>query len=180
MRAAIILSFVAASVVVKAQDIDFEGVDAAPDPVINIIPGLLEQVVPFDEEEAVVAVESQVAADPLQVNPVSEPTGVPEVKRHLKRAACDKEIRTANDYKFDLSSANKFRADISVASVATGAATPSGYFNTFTNLQVASSAHGFLGYWTAPSYNPSLCAAKCDSRPGCLGFNICGSLYSYA
>ncbi|KAF1834799.1 hypothetical protein BDW02DRAFT_475931, partial [Decorospora gaudefroyi] len=62
--------------------------------------------------------------------------------------------------------------DTNVASVAKGASTPSGYFNTFTNLQGASSAYGYLGYSTVESYDPSVCATKCDDKEGCLGFNI--------
>lgn len=177
MRSSFVLSAVAAFAVVGAQDIDFAGVDAIPDPVINIIPGLKEQVVPFDENKAVAAVVSQVAADPLDVKPVSEPAASPEVKRHLKRGACDKEPSNPNTYDFDLSSASKFRADTKVASVAKSASAPSGYYSTFTNLQGASSAYGYLGYKVVTSYDPASCASECDSKSGCLGFNICKSFH---
>lgn len=173
MRSALVLSAVAAFAVVGAQDIDFAGVDAIPDPVINIIPGLTEQVVTFDQKEAVASVVDQIAADPLDVKPVSEPTAAPKLKRHMKRAACDPEPSNPNTYEFDLSSAAKFRADAKIASVAKGASTPSGYFSTFTNLLGASSAYGYLGYKVVTSYDPSVCASACDSKTGCLGFNIC-------
>jgi hypothetical protein len=143
------------------------------DPVINIIPGLKEQIVPFEEDKAVAAVISQVIADPLDVKTVSQPSAVPDVKRHLKRAACDPEPSNPNIYGFDLSSAKSFRDDTKLASVAKGASTPSGYFNTFTNLHGASSAYGYLGYKVVESYDPSICASECDSKSGCLGFNIC-------
>ncbi|KAI5373652.1 hypothetical protein J4E82_007700 [Alternaria postmessia] len=172
MRSSYVLSAAAAFAVVGAQDIDFAGVDATPDPVINIIPGLKEQVVPFKETEAIADVVSQVTSDPLDVKPVSEPSAVPDVKRHLKRAACDPEPSNPNTYGIDLSSASKFRADIKLASLAKGASTPSGYFNTFTNLQGASSAYGYMGYKVVESYDPSLCASECDSKSGCLSFNI--------
>jgi hypothetical protein len=133
---------------------------------------LKEQAVPFEEAEAIADVVSQVVADPLDVKPVSEPSAVPEVKKHLKRGACDPEPSNPNTYGFDLSSASKFRADTKVASVAKGASTPSGYFNTFTNLQGASSAYGYLGYKVVESYDPSHCASECDNKSGCLGFNI--------
>ena len=158
---------------VGAQDIDFAGVDAIPDPVIDIIPGLTEQVVSFDQSEAVASVVEQMAADPLDVKPASVPTAAPKVRRHIKRAACDPEPSNPNTYGFDLSSAAKFRADTKIASVAKGASTPSGYFNTFTNLQGASSAYGYMGYKVVQSYDPSLCASACDSKTGCLSFNIC-------
>ena len=175
MRPALVLSAVAAFAVVGAQDIDFAGVDATPDPVINIIPGLTEQVVSFDQSEAVASVVDQIAADPLDVKPVSEPTAAPKARRHMKRAACDPEPSNPNTYGFDLSSAAKFRADAKIASVAKGAPTPSGYFSTFTNLQGASSAYGYLGYKVVTSYDPAVCASACDSKTGCLGFNICKS-----
>jgi hypothetical protein len=133
---------------------------------------LKEQVVPFKETEAIADVVSQVTSDPLDVKPVSEPSAVPDVKRHLKRAACDPEPSNPNTYGIDLSSASKFRADIKLASLAKGASTPSGYFNTFTNLQGASSAYGYMGYKVVESYDPSLCASECDSKSGCLSFNI--------
>jgi hypothetical protein len=133
---------------------------------------LKEQVVPFKEAEAIADVVSQVTSDPLDVKPVSEPSAVPDVKRHLKRAACDPEPSNPNTYGIDLSSASKFRADTKLASLAKGASTPSGYFNTFTNLQGASSAYGYMGYKVVESYDPSLCASECDSKSGCLSFNI--------
>jgi len=173
MRSSLVFSAVAAFAVVGAQDIDFAGVDATPDPVINIIPGLKEQVVPFVESEAIAAVVSQIASDPLDVKPVSEPTAAAKLRRHLKRAACDLEPSNPNTYGFDLSSASSFRADAKIASVAKAASTPSGYFNTFTNLQGASSAYGYLGYKVVTSYDPSECASECNSKEGCLGFNIC-------
>jgi hypothetical protein len=133
---------------------------------------LKEQEVPFNKAEAIADVVSQVIADPLDVKPLSEPSAVPDVKRHLKRAACDPEPSNPNTYGIDLSSASKFRADTKLASVAKGASTPSGYFNTFTNLQGASSAYGYMGYKVVESYDPSLCASECDSKSGCLSFNI--------
>ncbi|KAI4677829.1 hypothetical protein J4E81_010759 [Alternaria sp. BMP 2799] len=172
MRYSYVFSAVAAFAVVGAQDIDFAGVDATPDPVINIIPGLKEQAVPFEVTEAIADVVSEVVADPLDVKPVSEPSAVPEVKKHLRRGACDPEPSNPNTYGFDLSSASKFRADTKIASVAKGASTPSGYFNTFTNLQGASSAYGYLGYKVVETYDPSHCASECNSKDGCLGFNI--------
>ncbi|KAF3004753.1 hypothetical protein E8E13_000515 [Curvularia kusanoi] len=172
MWSALVLSSIAAFAVVGAQDIDFAGVDAVPDPVIDIVPGLTEQVVPFNENAAIAAVASAVAADPLDVKPVSEPTAAPKLKGHMKRAACDPEPSNPKTYEFDLSSAPNFRADPKIASLANGASTPSGYFNTFTNLQGASSAYGYLGYKVVTSYDPSVCASLCDSKSGCLGFNI--------
>ncbi|KAI4920641.1 uncharacterized protein J4E92_008284 [Alternaria infectoria] len=172
MRYSYVFSAVAAFAVVGAQDIDFAGVDATPDPVINIIPGLKEQAVPFEVTEAIADVVSEVVADPLDVKPVSEPSAVPEIKKHLRRGACDPEPSNPNTYGFDLSSASKFRADSKIASVAKGASTPSGYFNTFTNLQGASSAYGYLGYKVVETYDPSHCASECNSKDGCLGFNI--------
>ncbi|KAJ8118472.1 hypothetical protein OPT61_g546 [Boeremia exigua] len=172
MRSSLVLSAIAAFAAVSAQDIDFAGVDATPDPVINIIPGLKEQIVPFDEGKAIAAVASQIAADPLDVKPVSQPTAAAKIERHSKRATCDVEPSNPNTYAFDLSSAAKFRADSKIASVAKAASTPSGYFNTFTNLQGASSAYGYLGYKVVTSYDPAECASECDSKSGCLGFNI--------
>lgn len=55
---------------------------------------------------------------------------------------------------------------------ALNAKTPSGYAQTFKNLQGATTAASYLGLWTLKSYDVAGCAAQCDSTATCTSFNI--------
>lgn len=59
------------------------------------------------------------------------------------------------------------------SSAANDADEPTGYSNTFTNLQASSSAYGYLGFTTLSTYDTGLCAASCDKAEACSAFNIC-------
>ena len=59
-----------------------------------------------------------------------------------------------------------------MASVASGASTPVGYYQNFKNLGAANSAMNYLGYTVVNTYDVDYCAAKCDAKAGCLSFNI--------
>jgi hypothetical protein len=58
------------------------------------------------------------------------------------------------------------------ASTASGATTPPGYTNTFTNLQASVNAYGYMGYTTIDTYDTALCATRCSGVDNCHGFNI--------
>lgn len=58
------------------------------------------------------------------------------------------------------------------ASLATGASTPSNYQQAFSNLNGATQQVGYRGVFTLDSYDPSVCAAKCDADSDCQAFNI--------
>lgn len=60
----------------------------------------------------------------------------------------------------------------SFASAASGASVPSGYVNTFTNLNASNNAYGYLGFTTLTSYDTAACAKKCTAIDGCQAFNI--------
>jgi hypothetical protein len=92
-----------------------------------------------------------------------------------KRGACSPQPTIANFYNVDLGSAAGFKADATIASVASGAGTPAGYFQNFKNLGAANSAMNYLGYTvvnTGKGYDVDFCAAKCNAKAGCLSFNI--------
>ncbi|KAL1626845.1 hypothetical protein SLS56_006662 [Neofusicoccum ribis] len=68
--------------------------------------------------------------------------------------------------------ADAFTALPTYASLANGASTPARYTKAFTNLQGSTQQAGYRGVYTLDSYDPSLCAAKCDADNYCQGFNI--------
>ncbi|KAG9653644.1 glycoside hydrolase, partial [Aureobasidium melanogenum] len=65
-----------------------------------------------------------------------------------------------------------FTANAAFAAAASSAPTPSGYSNTFTNLNASNNAYGYMGYTTLNSYDTNLCASKCNAINGCMSFNL--------
>jgi hypothetical protein len=64
-----------------------------------------------------------------------------------------------------------FVADPYYAQQAVAAAVPSGYIQTFTDLNASNSALIYNGYSLLSTYSPSSCASMCSSRQGCNAFN---------
>jgi hypothetical protein len=56
--------------------------------------------------------------------------------------------------------------------IALAASPPAGYNEAFKNLSASNNALGYLGYSLMSSYDPSICAARCDKINGCLAINI--------
>ncbi|KFZ14429.1 hypothetical protein V501_03247 [Pseudogymnoascus sp. VKM F-4519 (FW-2642)] len=156
-----LLALTAASPLVPRQDIDFELVDATPDPTpASIAIGLTAQSVTYDLTAA-----TESAVVPLIVD-------TPVEKRKLVgRTACSLQPAGAGPVPSpDTDSA--FLAYASFASSASGAPTPPGYTNTFTNLQASVNAYGYMGYTTLNTYDTSQCASQCSQMDSCYGFNI--------
>ncbi|KFY40340.1 hypothetical protein V495_05477 [Pseudogymnoascus sp. VKM F-4514 (FW-929)] len=156
-----LLALAAASPLVPRQNIDFELVDAAPDPTpASIAIGPTAQSVTYD-----LAAATESAGVPLVVD-------TPVQKRKLVgRTACSAQPAGAGPIPSpDTDSA--FLAYASFASSASGAPTPPGYTNTFTNLQASVNAYGYMGYTTLSTYDTSQCATQCSQIHGCYGFNI--------
>lgn len=93
-----------------------------------------------------------------------------------KRAACDPLPTLPNTYNINLANAPAFRSDQAAASVANNAnPAPTGYYQTFKNLQGASDAMPPLDTIvvnTTKGYDIDFCAGKCNAQPGCLAFNL--------
>jgi hypothetical protein len=159
------------------------------------------QDIPYATKSAVASMTSHMAVSPLSVVPAA--THIPlnaagtskndadindpfndKLKRDpsedahqpYKRAACDPQPTLANRYHVNLANASTFRADPNIASVANNAnPAPTGYFQSFKNLQGASSAMNYLGFVnvnTTKGYDVDFCAARCSANAGCLAFNI--------
>jgi hypothetical protein len=174
-----------------------------PVPTHTIATEATQQDIPYETTAAIASVSSHVAAVPLSVFPAA--THVPinaagpstnnagtrdtldslNIKRastnddthHLhKRAACDHRPTLPNRYNISLVNATTFRADKNAWAVAAAAnPSPTGYYQTFKNLQAATSAMNYLGFFnvnTTKGYDVDFCAAKCSAKAGCLAFNI--------
>lgn len=68
--------------------------------------------------------------------------------------------------------ASAFLANPVFSSLAVNAATPTGYVETFSDLQAASSANTYLGLETLRSYDVQGCSQWCDNTTLCTAFNI--------
>ncbi|KAI0599552.1 hypothetical protein F4775DRAFT_591339 [Biscogniauxia sp. FL1348] len=151
-----------ASPLVARQDIDFDLVDSAPDPSTVSIPiGPTAQSVTYNLASATAAA----TATPLPVEAVE--------KRGLvaARSACDALPVGAGPTPVP-DTADAFLEYYLLSNAAINAEVPTGYEQTFSNLQASSSAYGYLGYTTLSSYDTAAAATQCDSITGCLGFNI--------
>jgi hypothetical protein len=56
--------------------------------------------------------------------------------------------------------------------MANDAKTPSGYVQTFKDLNASVNANSYLAYKLLESYDVAGCSAYCDSTENCLGFNV--------
>jgi hypothetical protein len=56
--------------------------------------------------------------------------------------------------------------------LAVGAKTPTGYQQSFVNLQGATTGGGYISYKTLDSYDVNACSKFCDDSETCTGFNI--------
>ncbi|KAH7032684.1 uncharacterized protein B0I36DRAFT_347865 [Microdochium trichocladiopsis] len=176
----------------KPDALDTDFLKSLPNPVVNLIPGLLEHTISFDTDAAVVTAAAEVDETPLSVFPAAtsvpinaagedggaqrratstQQRAVPE--QLAARDACGPEPIISNIYNIDVSSYASFMADPKIASIASGAATPSGYVQSFKNLYGATSASAYMGYTVLTTgYDVDACARQCDEQSGCLAFNI--------
>ncbi|KAH0276864.1 hypothetical protein KCU91_g3576, partial [Aureobasidium melanogenum] len=163
-------------------------------PTYTITPGLDSDIIYYASETAIQAAAAQQTESPLSVFPAATvvpinaagesdqdlasatTTGAPSKRGLDARSACAPQATISNFYNVNVDSFSAFVADPTIASVASAAPAPSGYFNTFTNAQGASSAYAYLGYATVnggkTGYDVNWCASKCNAINGCLSFNI--------
>ncbi|KAF1985364.1 hypothetical protein K402DRAFT_455027 [Aulographum hederae CBS 113979] len=166
MRFLIPLSTLLALAVAAPQDIDFDLVDAAADPTsvpLYLGPTVTAENVEFTLSAAIADVEADVSSDPLP-----QKTNDPASTATLEARADS----CAPLFGINASTPDSFRADPNIASQWSVASAPSGYKQTFSGLNAASNAFGYMGFSTITTYDVSQCAAKCNGKAGCLSFNI--------
>ena len=141
------------------QDIDWDAVDALdPAPTVSIpIVDAASQATTVSYTAGVAA--STVSADIAAVG--------------LATAAADVEEAVTKRDAGSPDTPEAFAANPYFASVATAAPTPTGYVQTFSNLNGSNNAYGYMGYTVLNSYDTLLCSQKCDAIDGCASFNLC-------
>lgn len=68
--------------------------------------------------------------------------------------------------------AEAFFSYASFSEAALAAPAPSGYANTFKNLNAVNNALGYMGFTLMETYDVTACSQKCDAIDGCAAFNV--------
>lgn len=158
----LLASLSSASPLQPRQLLDFDLLDAAPQPTIHTEsieekPHTVKYDLPAATEAAV--------ADPLPVEAVG--------KRRMKsRTDACQPLDPGFGPIPDPDTADSFLASDLFSSAANSAPTPSGYVQTFANAKGSNSAYGYSGFSTLESYDTAECARRCDGISSCSGFNI--------
>jgi len=188
MRTAGVLLGLAALVAANPtpQLLDLASVAAlGPPPQPTIAIGLKSVVLDFDPTSAAKVVAAEVTAHPIETSDGSSSgSGGGSAKRaralafdvllDRRQAAC---ATLAPGYGPSVvpDTAPAFQSHAGMAASASAAAVPTGYVQTYANLQASNNANGYLGYTTMRTYDAQACASMCDVMNGCAAVNICAS-----
>ena len=166
------VAMLAAAPAALAQDIDLDMVAAAADPTYTMATGVTAQFVTYATPTLIAAISSDIGSVTVDVTDAA--TTAPNAKRTLaERAACATQPTGASGAPtVSPDSPSAFLANTDIAAAATNAPTPSGYTQTFQNLQGSNNALGYLGYMTMNTYDTAKCAAKCNTINGCMSVNV--------
>ncbi|TIA26524.1 hypothetical protein D6C81_00676 [Aureobasidium pullulans] len=151
------------------QEIDLDMVIAQPD----ISYTTTASSVTYDVTSIAAQATSDISSISVDISAIATQTPV-AVRRNVgKRAACAAQPTGVASYAVNTpdDTASAFSANPSFAAAASAAPIPSGYSNTFTNLNASNNAYGYMGYTALSSYDTEKCASKCNAINGCMSFN---------
>lgn len=144
------------------QELDFSVIDnAAPIPSVTI---------PVVDISAT-TVSVDIAAATSSIAAAVEASAVEEKRAIKKRGSCATQAAGAGPLTTP-DTAPAFLANPVYASIASAAPVPTGYTQSFVNLQGSNNAYGYMGYTTLKTYDTNKCAAKCTAINGCNAFNL--------
>ncbi|KAH0348540.1 glycoside hydrolase, partial [Aureobasidium melanogenum] len=152
------------------QQIDLDMVIAQP----NISYTTTASSVTIDVTSIVAQATADITSVSVDISAIATQTPLAVIE---KRSACAPQpTGVTGDYAPPTNTADDtvaaFAANTAFAAAALSAPTPSGYSNTFTNLNASNNAYGYLGYTTLSSYDTQKCASKCNAINGCMSFNL--------
>ncbi|KAI0136404.1 hypothetical protein BJ170DRAFT_727865 [Xylariales sp. AK1849] len=151
----------------QSQSLDWAAIDDTPAPTTVIVPiGARSTVVPYDSTAATASAAAQVSEHPLSQSTTA--STAPVVKRD---GDCSVQAPGSGPVPVP-DTASSFVDEPIFSAVASNAPTPSGYTQTFLNLQGSNSAYAYMGYTALDGYDTELCASKCNAINGCSAFNI--------
>lgn len=160
-----LVAFALAGPLEPRQGIDTSLVDVVPSPTTVSIPiGPTADTTSYNMTEATIsATESPL---PVMTEPTTTRGIVPRQTACQPNPTGDGPVPTPD-------TASAFLSLEAFGTIASAAPIPSGYNETFMNLQNRSEAYGYLGFITIDSYDSAGCGVQCDTVfNGCLGFNI--------
>ncbi|KAI5272739.1 hypothetical protein E4T47_04101 [Aureobasidium subglaciale] len=152
------------------QEIDLDMVIAQPD----ISYTTTASSVTYDATSIAAQATEDITSISIDLSAIATQTAVVARRNVGKRAACAAQptgvasftVNTPDD------TASAFAVNSAFAAAASAAPVPSGYSNTFTNLNASNNAYGYMGYTTLSSYDTEKCASKCNAINGCMSFNL--------
>ncbi|KAI4738587.1 hypothetical protein E4T50_10971 [Aureobasidium sp. EXF-12298] len=151
----------------RPQEIDINLVLNAPEPVTyDPAVGATAQVVSYDYTSLV----AQATAPATSVTSDVAATATAIEKRGAACTSLAPGASGAPTYSPDTPAA--FASNSDFASVALNAPVPTGYTQTFSNVNASNNAYGYLGFTTLSTFDTAKCAAKCNAIYGCLSFNL--------
>ncbi|KAI4850355.1 hypothetical protein E4T44_02799 [Aureobasidium sp. EXF-8845] len=160
----------------RPQDLDFDLIDAAPDPTFTEAVGATAQTITIDPNALLASATADISSVSVDAGDVLSSTAIAH-----KRAAAATPVTcapqpagatSAPTYAVGADNVANFNANTYYGSIASKAPIPTGYSQAFLNKQASSNALGYLGFDTMDEYDVATCAQKCTDKFGCSSFNI--------
>ncbi|KAG9553605.1 hypothetical protein KCU71_g10255, partial [Aureobasidium melanogenum] len=177
------IAAVALAALAQAQDLDMDAIaqlTPVPDVTIPVVYATASTTtatattVSYTSEASAAAVSSALAADPSDSFPLDSALAKRATSTATGCQAQPTGVSLGPQGSDDSPSAFLAYPAFSATAVAAAAssAVPSGYVNTFSNLQASNNAYGYMGYTLLTDYSAQKCADKCTKINGCQAFNI--------
>jgi len=141
-----IFALAAAAPAPVPQDIDFDLVEAVPNPSYTTVVGATAQIVSYNPTSVLSAAASQITATETADSGITA--------RNEKRTACAPQPSGASGAPtVSTDSPAAFTASPDFSSIAVNAPVPSGYTQQFSNQKASNNAYGYMGYTTLQTYD---------------------------
>jgi hypothetical protein len=155
-----------ASHLAVGQTIDLDAIDKIPTPTYSINVSATAQTISYTQTAALASISASTSD-----TPGTQKRAVQYIEKRDDDCCAPQPLGSGPIPSPDTASA--FLADSDFAAAASAAPVPSGYTNTFTNLQASNNAYGYMGFTDLSSYDSQQCADNCNAVTGCMAFNIC-------
>ncbi|THY05458.1 hypothetical protein D6D01_09999 [Aureobasidium pullulans] len=159
----------------RPQNLDFDLIDAAPDPTFTQAVGATAQTIIIDPNALLASATADISSVSVDAGDVLSSTAVAHKRAAAATVTCAPQpagATSAPTYAADDDNVANFKANTHYDNIALSAQTPSDYSLAFSNKQASSNALGYLGFDTMDEYDVAKCAQQCTAKFGCSSFNI--------
>lgn len=188
-----VAALAAAKPLAAPQGLDFDVVDSLPPaPSISIPVDVAAQTITVNEPQAIASAQALATVQPL-TDVLDGVVSVPVTSGIITSAAATAVLAKRQTTVSSVCVGGKaqptgagpvstpdtpsaFQSNTAYSNAANNAATPPGYVQTFVNQAgstQAGQAYAYLGFTSISSYDPAVCASRCNAMSGCQSFNIC-------